>query len=129
MRRREVLELIGGAAAWPLAARAQPPERIRRIGALMGNPESDPEGQVRVAAFRDGLQKLGWTEGRNIRLDIRWAAPDDAVLRRTLAKELVALQPDLILSHGTRNRAGEIPFHQPTKLSWSLISTQRRPSA
>jgi putative tryptophan/tyrosine transport system substrate-binding protein len=105
MRRREVLGLIGGAAAWSLAARAQHSGQMRRIGVLMGYPETDPEGQARVAAFRHGLQKLDWTEGRNIRLDIRWAAPDNPVLRPPLAKELVALQPDLILSHGTPNTA------------------------
>ena len=78
---------------------------MRRIGALMGYPESDPEAQARVAAFRDGLQKLGWTEGRNIRMDIRWATPDDPESRPRFAKELVALQPDLLLSHGTPNTA------------------------
>ncbi len=105
MRRREFITLLGGAAAWPVTARAQQGERMRRIGALMGYPESDPEGQARVAAFRDGLQKLGWTEGRNIRMDIRWVTPDDAESRRRFAKELVALQPDLLLSHGTPNTA------------------------
>jgi putative ABC transport system substrate-binding protein len=104
LRRREFITLLGGAAAaWPLAARAQQGERVRRIGALMGYPESDPEGQARVAAFRDGLQKFGWTEGRNIRMDIRWATPDDPESRPRFAKELVALQPDLLLSHGTPN--------------------------
>ncbi len=106
MRRREFITLLGGAAAaWPLAARAQPLGGMRRIGALMGYPQSDPEGQARVAAFRDGLQKLGWTEGRNIRMDIRWTTPDDPESSTAFAKELVALQPDLLLSHGTPNTA------------------------
>jgi putative ABC transport system substrate-binding protein len=103
MQRREFITLLGGAAvAWPLAARAQQADRIRRIGVLMGYAESDREGQAFVAAFREGLQKLGWAEGRNIRIDTRWwATPGDAESIQRFAKELVALQPDLILSHNT----------------------------
>jgi putative ABC transport system substrate-binding protein len=102
VRRREVLTLLGGAAAaWPLAARAQQGERMRRIGVLMINPESDPEGQTWVRVFREEIQKLGWTEGRNIRMDIRWATPGDMEATPRLAKELVSQQPDLILSQGT----------------------------
>jgi putative tryptophan/tyrosine transport system substrate-binding protein len=102
MERREFIKLIGGtAAAWPLAARAQQPERMRRIGVLMGYAESDSEGQAFVAAFREGLQKLGWTEGGNTRIDTRWATPADAESMQRFAKELVALQPDLILSPTT----------------------------
>ena len=100
MQRREFIGLIGGAAAWPFAARAQP-ARLRRIGVLMSFAESDPEGQAFVAAFREELQKLGWTDGRNIRIDTRWATPGDAGLGRILAKELVALHPELILSQNT----------------------------
>ena len=101
MKRREFITLLGGAAvAWPLAARAQQPDRMRRIGVLMGYAESDREGQANVAAFRGGLQKLGWTEGRNIRLDTRWAAAEADLMQR-FAKELVALQPDLILTQNT----------------------------
>src|SRR5262245_3896157 len=99
--RRKFLATLGGAAAaWPLAARAQQLERVWRIGVLMGFPESDPEAQLRVAAFRESLQKLGWTEGRNIRIDTRWAALDAEAMQR-FAKELVALQPDVILAHTT----------------------------
>ena len=106
MRRREFITLLGGTAvAWPLAARAQQPERIRRIGVLMGYAESDSEGRAFVTAFRERLQKLGWTEGRNIRIDTRWATPGDAELRQRFSRELVALQPDLIFSHGTPNTA------------------------
>ncbi len=102
MKRREFITLLGGAVAnWPIAARAQQTERMRRIGVLIGYAERDRQGQAYVAAFRDELQKLGWTEDRNIRVDIRWAAPGDAESRQRFAKELVALQPDLILSHGT----------------------------
>src|SRR5262245_52784985 len=100
IRRRQFITLLGGAAAWPLAAGAQQADRVRRIGVLMGFPESDPEAQLRVAAFRDGLKKLGWTEGRNIRIDTRWAALDAEGMQR-FAKELVALQPDAILAHTT----------------------------
>jgi putative ABC transport system substrate-binding protein len=105
MRRREFITLLGGAATWPLAARAQQPERMRRIGVLTASAESDREEQARVAAFREGLQNLGWAEVRNIRIDTRWATPGDVESRQRFAKELVALQSDLILSHGTPNTA------------------------
>jgi putative ABC transport system substrate-binding protein len=99
--RRELITLLGGAAAWPLAARAQQGERMRRVGVLMGFAESDPEGQAWVAAFREGLQKLGWTEGRNIWIDTRWTRPGDTESVQRFAKELIALKPDLILAHST----------------------------
>jgi putative ABC transport system substrate-binding protein len=101
MQRREFITFLGGAVAgWPLAARAQQPDRVRRIGVMIANAESDPEGQDRVAAFRRGLQDLGWAEGRNLRIDYRWAAgePNRA---RAFARELVALEPDVILANGT----------------------------
>jgi putative tryptophan/tyrosine transport system substrate-binding protein len=102
IRRREVIiTLCGVAAASPLAAQAQQSDRVRRIGVLMGYAESDLEAQAHIAAFREELQKLGWTEGRNTQIDTRWAAPDDAESMRRFAKELVALQPDLILSNTT----------------------------
>jgi putative tryptophan/tyrosine transport system substrate-binding protein len=102
VKRRAFITLLGGAAAtWPLAARAQQPDRMRRIGVLMGYAENDSEAQAWVAAFREGLQKLGWTEGRNTKIDTRWATPGDAEAMQRFAKELVALQPDLILSHTT----------------------------
>ncbi len=102
LRRREVITLLGTAAAsWPFAARGQQPDRVQRIGVLMGYAESDSQAQANIAAFRDGLEKLGWTEGRNTRIDTRWATPADAESMQRFAKELVALQPDLILSHTT----------------------------
>jgi putative ABC transport system substrate-binding protein len=104
--RREFITLLGGwTVTWPLAARAQQGGGIRRIGMLMGYPESDLDAQAFAAAFREGLQKLGWSEGRNIRIDTRWAKPDDAEARQQFAKELVAPQPDVILSHGTPTTA------------------------
>ena len=102
LRRREFIALLGGVAAtWPLAARAQQDQRVRRIGVLMGDfPENTPEAQAVVTAFREGLQKLGWTEGRNIRIDTRWAAADIEAMQR-FAKELVGSQPELIFSTNT----------------------------
>src|ERR1700732_2570798 len=102
MRRREFITLIGGAAAaWPFAVRAQQDQRVRRIGVLMGDfPENNPEARAVVAAFGEELQKLGWTEGRNIRIDTRWAAADIEAMRR-FAKELVGQQPELILLTNT----------------------------
>jgi putative ABC transport system substrate-binding protein len=100
MRRREVITLfVRAAATWPLAARAQQPEQIRRIGALMNLAADDPESQRRVTAFVQGLQQLGWTDGRNVRIDFRWGAAD-AERIRTYAAELVALAPDVILAAG-----------------------------
>ena len=96
MRRREVITLLRGAAAWPLAAHAQQPDRMRLIGVLMGYAESDRTAQSWLAAFRAALPKLGWTVGSNLRIELRWSA-DDADRMRTLAKELVDLQPNAIL--------------------------------
>jgi ABC-type uncharacterized transport system substrate-binding protein len=104
MRRREFIALLGAATAWPLPLTAQQAERLRRIGVLSGLAENDPEGHVRVAAFREGLQKLGWTEGRNVRIDIRWGTPE-AETMQWFAKELVALQPDLIVTQNTPGTA------------------------
>ena len=101
MRRREFVTLLGGAtAAWPLAARAQQPERMRRIGALIGTAANDAEGQARIAAFLQGLQELHWIVGRNARVDIRWTGGNPADTRK-YAAELVALMPDVILASGS----------------------------
>ncbi|MFY9758366.1 MAG: ABC transporter substrate-binding protein [Pseudolabrys sp.] len=97
MRRREFITLVGSAAVVPLVARAQPSESMRRVGVLMSTAADDREGQARIAAFRQGLQKLGWIEGQNVRLDIRWGG-GDADLDRRFAAELVALTPDVILA-------------------------------
>jgi len=95
--RRELIAALGGAAAWPLAARAQQPDRMRRIGVLMNVAADDPEGQARIAAFHQGLQEWGWTLGRNARIDVRWGAVDADSSRR-YAAELVGLAPDVILA-------------------------------
>jgi putative ABC transport system substrate-binding protein len=101
MRRREFITLLGGAAAaWPLAARAQQPDRMRRIGVLLEFDENDPEGKAWLSGFTQGLAELGWTDGRNLRMDVRWAAAD-VDRARMLAKELVELQPDVILADST----------------------------
>jgi ABC-type uncharacterized transport system substrate-binding protein len=101
MTRREFITLLGGAAvAWPLAARAQQPERVRRIGVLMNVAADDPEGQARIVAFVQGLQQLGWSDGRNVRIDIRWGGGDPERIRK-YAAELVAIAPDAILATST----------------------------
>jgi len=103
-RRKFLVTLGGAAAAWPLAARAQQGDRMRRLGILMVGAESDPQYQADVAVFREGLQKLGWVDGQNIRIEVRWAGFDAETMRR-YAKELIALQPDLILSNDTPTTA------------------------
>ena len=97
MRRREFLGALSGATAWPLAARAQQPERPRRIGMLMGYPEHDPEMKSRLSAFRLGLEKRGWSEKGNVHIEYRFGA-GNADRYRSFAKELVALQPEVILA-------------------------------
>src|SRR5262245_45094623 len=99
MKRREFMILLGGAAAFPLAARAQQPDRVRRVGVLMGISD-DPEGQARVAAFRQSLHALGWTEGRNIQFIYRWSG-GNVVHARQFAKELLDLRSDVILANST----------------------------
>src|SRR5262245_17244474 len=101
MRRREFITLAGGAAAaWPLAARAQQAERVRRVGVLMNLTADDDEASRRVTALAQGLQQLGWTDGRNVRIDYRWGAIDADRARR-YAAELVALAPDVVLAAGS----------------------------
>jgi putative ABC transport system substrate-binding protein len=112
MRRREFITLLGGAAAaWPLAAQAQQPDRMRRIGVLMSTAADDPESQVRVAGFLQGLQELGWTVGRNVRIDWRWSAVDHRDRYQALAAELIALAPDVLLTTGPTVR----PMQQATR--------------
>src|SRR6266516_5776495 len=100
MKRREFITFLGGATvAWPLAARAQQGERVRRIGVLMGLVAGDPEAQSRVVAFENGLRELGWVKGRNLSIEYRWAG--DGNVLRDHAAELLAMAPDLILANST----------------------------
>src|SRR5215475_10722499 len=100
MRRREFIFTLGGAAvAWPLAARAQQRERVRRVSVLLPFTADDPEGQARLLAFAQGLQQMGWAVGSNLRIDTRWGA-SDAERNRKYAAELLALAPDVILANG-----------------------------
>jgi ABC-type uncharacterized transport system substrate-binding protein len=111
MRRREFISLLGGAAAWPLVARAQQADRVRRIGVLMSTGADHPESQMRLAAFLQGLQEFGWAVGRNLRIDLRWGAGDTDGHHRSAA-ELVALAPDVILATGSASTA---PLRQATR--------------
>src|SRR5262245_4169827 len=102
IRRRKFIALLGGAAAgWPIAAGAQQPDRIRRIAVLAPLAEDDPERTARLAGFRRGLEKRGWSEGRNVRMDTRFAPDSSADQAQVQAKELIALQPDVILAQAT----------------------------
>jgi putative ABC transport system substrate-binding protein len=133
MKRREFITLLGGAAAWPLAVRAQQPERMRRIGVLMNLAEDDPESPIRLAAFVRGLQELGWTDGRNVRINTRWGAGDVELFRKHAA-ELVALPSDVILATGSpvvralQQATGSVPivFTQvPDPVSDGFVETFR----
>jgi ABC-type uncharacterized transport system substrate-binding protein len=101
MRRRELITLLGGAAvAWPLTARAQQQERMRRVGVLMPLVQDNPVGQARIAALSQALQQLGWTIGRNVQIDVRWAGAHAENIRKHAA-EVAALAPDVILANGS----------------------------
>ena len=100
LRRRELIAGLGGAAAWPLAARAQQGERMRRIGVLMPAAADDPESLARIGAFLQGIQELGWTDRRNVRIEYRWGSGNAESTRKSAA-ELVASAPDVILANGT----------------------------
>jgi putative tryptophan/tyrosine transport system substrate-binding protein len=136
LKRRDFITLLGGAAVtWPLTARAQQPERMRRIGVLMGQAEDDAEAQARVAAFEQGLQQLGWSDGRNVRIDRRWAA-GDADRTRKYAAELIALAPDVILAPGSFtigpllqvSRSVPIVFvHVPDPVGAGFVDSLARP--
>jgi putative tryptophan/tyrosine transport system substrate-binding protein len=124
MKRRDFITLLGGAAAgWPLAARAQQGERVRRIGVFMNLAVDDPEGQARVTAFAQALQQLGWIEGRNMRIDYRWArAGRDVDLFHKYAPELVALAPDVILASGFPSMAALQPITRSVPVVFVLVA-------
>jgi putative tryptophan/tyrosine transport system substrate-binding protein len=112
LRRREFITLLGGAAAaWPLAARAQQTERMRRIGVLMNFAAADPEGRARFAAFMEGLQQWGWIDGRNVQIDNRWVGSNPDYIRKH-AVELVGLSPDVILASASITL---VPLQQATR--------------
>jgi putative tryptophan/tyrosine transport system substrate-binding protein len=122
MRRREFITLLSGAAcAWPLAARAQQSDRIPRIGVLMGVVESRP-AEASLGAFREGLQTLGWTDGHNVRIDPRWVPPGNVEALQRGAKELVAMQPDLILSHTTPTTAALLQQTRSIPIIFAFVS-------
>ena len=122
MKRREFITLVGGAAAaWPLAARAQQSERARRIGVLMGYPDTDAEGQAGVAAFQNGLQQLGWSSDK-MRIDTRWAPPGNTEALHRFANELVTLQPNLILSHSTPTTAALLQDTRSIPIVFAFVS-------
>jgi ABC-type uncharacterized transport system substrate-binding protein len=122
MRRRQFISLLGGAAAaWPLAARAQQAERMRRIGVLLPVAADDAEFQTRVGAFLQGLQQLGWTIGRNVEIDIRWATANADAIRRH-AVELAALAPDVILAHGAPTLGPLLPATRTVPIVFPVAS-------
>lgn len=122
MRRREFITLLGGlAAGWPLAARAQQPEHMRRIGVLMSVEENNPEGKTQLSRFTQGLAEAGWTDGHNIRMEVRWGG-GDVNRTRTFAKELVALQPDVILAQGTPGTAALQPETRTIPIVFVIVA-------
>jgi len=125
MRRREFITLIGGAAAWPLAAGAQQPERMRRIGMLGALIADDPEVQARIGALLQGLQQLGWTVGRNVQVEYRWAGGSADDIRK-YAAELVALGPDVILSTGGASLAALLQATRNIPIVFTNVRPSRR---
>jgi ABC-type uncharacterized transport system substrate-binding protein len=123
MKRREFITLLGGTMVMqPLTAHAQQFGGMRRIGVLMSYPETDPDAQAFLAAFREELGKLGWTEGRNVRFDTRWASPGNAEAMQRFAKEIVALQPDLILGHTTTATAALLQQTRTIPVIFAFVS-------
>jgi putative tryptophan/tyrosine transport system substrate-binding protein len=121
MRRREFIAGLGSAAAWPLAARAQQGQRTRRIGALMPYPENDPDSQIRTMALLQGLDRLGWTVGRNVAIDIRWNI-FDVDRARAAALELLALAPDVMLANGIAAVQGVLPVTRTVPVVFTLVT-------
>jgi putative ABC transport system substrate-binding protein len=122
IRRREFITLLSGAVTWPLATHAQQAERVRRIGVLMPLTADDPLGQARIVALREGLGKLGWIEGRNIRIDARWMTTGDVESMQRFAKELVALQPDLIVTQSTPITATVLQETRTIPIVFALVA-------
>jgi putative tryptophan/tyrosine transport system substrate-binding protein len=120
MKRREFIALIGGAAAWPVAVRAQQTDRVRLIGELIGFADGDPIGQALLASFRGGLTKLGWVEGKNLRIESRWGDADPDRIR-SLAKELVGLRPDAIFCMPTLAASGLAPETRTIPIVFAVV--------
>ena len=122
MRRRAFITLAAGLAAWPVASLAQQSGRVRRIGVLMAYPESDQEGQALVATLPQALRKLGWTEGSNVRIDVRWGALDDGAAMSRSAKELMALEPEVIVTQNTPATAAMRQQTNTVPIVFALVS-------
>ena len=122
MKRREFVAGLGSVMAWPVMAGAQQSDGVRRVGVLMGFSETDAQAQTYMAAFREGLRKLGWTEDRNIKIETRWATHADADTRRDFAKELVALRPDVILSNTTPTTAALLEQTRTIPIVFAMIA-------
>ena len=123
IKRREFIAGLVSAAAWPVVARAQQGDRVRRIGALNGANEDDPEGKLRYSAFTQALAGLGWTEGRNVRMDLRWGV-DDTDRIQSLAQELVGLQPDIIL---TATTVATVALPMAATCGWTFVGAAVTP--
>jgi ABC-type uncharacterized transport system substrate-binding protein len=121
VKRREFITLFGGAAAWPLTARAQQGERVRRIGVLLNMTADDPQSQARLAAFAQGLQQLGWTIGQNVLVDYRWGRGDAEAMRKHAA-ELVALAPDVILAHSSAALAPLLQVTRTVPIVFAIVA-------
>ena len=122
MRWREFILLLGVVATWPLAARTQQPEQMRRIGILMNRAANDAEAQVRLAAFKEALQNLGWSEGRNMRIHIRYGE-DNIDIERKYAAELVAIAPDIILASGTVSMTALQPLTPTLPVVFAVVGS------
>ena len=127
MNKRKFIALLGGAAAWPLAASAQQGSRVRRIGVLMGPDENDPAYKRAVSAFTQALTELGWTDGRNVRMDLRWYG-EDINRARALAQELVGLQPDIIVTGGGVATAALQRATATIPIVFATLGDRERPS-
>ena len=126
MRRREFIAALGGAAAWPFVARGQQTERVRRVGVLMALGADDPESKARVTAFVQGLAQLGWIIGQNVQVDYRWALNFDDVHR--YVAELVALAPDVILTHSSATVAPLLQATRTVPIVFTLIVDRLAPA-
>jgi putative ABC transport system substrate-binding protein len=122
MRRRQFIALLGGAATWPLTARAQQADRVRRIGVLMAHPESDREYQAYFNAFRHEIAERGWREDRNTKIEARWGALDDPEMRDRSARELLAWKPDLLVTQNTPPTASVLQLTRTVPVVFVVVT-------